>query len=202
MPLPSLHYLTTVSAMTFEEDLRNAVATLKKGGVIIYPTDTVWGIGCDASDPEAVRRVFDIKQREDAKSMLVLMADQGMLQRFVEDVPDAAWQLIDVAVRPLTIVYDHVRNIAPSLRAADGSTGVRITSERFSQALCRRLGRPVVSTSVNISGRPSPATFRQIDPDLLAKADYVVSYRRDDSSAASPSGIIKVSKGDVIKVIR
>ncbi len=188
--------------MTIEEDIKEAVRVLRDGGVIIYPTDTVWGIGCDATNAKAVARIFDMKQRAEAKSMLVLVADEGMLQRWVPEVPDAAWQLIDVAVEPLTIVYDHVRDIAPALRAEDGSTGVRIVSDRFAQTLCRRLGKPLVSTSVNVSGKKAPANFSQIDPSLTEMADYVVSFRRDDLSTPRPSGIIKVSKGDVIKVIR
>lgn len=188
--------------MSIEEDFKEALRVLREGGVIIYPTDTVWGIGCDATNPEAVARVFEMKERAEAKSMLVLVADEGMLQRWVPEVPDAAWQLIDVAVSPLTIVYDNVRGIAPALRAADGSTGVRIVGDRFARELCRRLGRPLVSTSVNVTGHPTPANFSQISPAMLEKADYVVSHRRDDHSTPHPSGVIKVSKGDVIRVIR
>ncbi|MDE7159540.1 MAG: threonylcarbamoyl-AMP synthase [Muribaculaceae bacterium] len=185
-----------------DEDLKQALATLREGGVIIYPTDTVWGIGCDATNAEAVARVMEIKGRSDAKAMLVLVGNDGMLQRYVPEIPDAAWQLIDVADTPLTIVYDRVEGIAPALRAEDGSTGVRVTSETFSRNLCTRLGHPIVSTSANFSGAPTPKCFAEIDPAFLEKADYVVNYRRDDRRRPSPSGIIKVSRGDVIKVIR
>ncbi len=185
-----------------EEDLKKALAVLRDGGVIIYPTDTVWGIGCDATNPEAVAKVMRIKGREDAKAMLLLVGSDGMLQRYVRDIPDAAWQLIDVADKPLTIVYDHVEGIAPALRAEDGSTGVRITSEQFSRALCNRLGRPIVSTSANFSGKPTPRDFNEIDPALIEQADYTVQTGRAGKPQAIPSGIIKVSKGDVIKVIR
>lgn len=184
------------------EDIKKALGTLRAGGVILYPTDTVWGLGCDATNPEAVARVFEIKKRAEAKSMLVLVGSEGMLQRFVPDVPDAAWQLIDVAVSPLTIVYDHVDDIAPALRAADGSTGVRITCEKFSRTLCLRFGKPIVSTSANVSGQPAPSNFPEISGDIIGQADYVVNYHRDDLSHPKPSGIIKVGRGDIIKVIR
>lgn len=185
-----------------EDDLKKALTILRDGGIILYPTDTVWGIGCDATNPDAVAKVMALKGRPDAKSMLVLVGSDGMLQRFVPEIPEAAWQLIDVTDTPLTIVYDHVNGIASALRAEDGSTGVRITSEQFSRALCTRLGRPIVSTSANFSGRPTPSNFSEIDPDLISKVDYTVKYRREEKGHPSPSGIIKVSKGDVIKVIR
>lgn len=185
-----------------EQDLKQAIEVLRRGGVILYPTDTVWGLGCDATDPRAVARIFEIKKRAEAKSMLVLVGSVAQLERIVPEIPDAAWQLLDVAVSPLTIVYDHVKGIAPALRAADGSTGVRVTAESFSRALCLRFGRPIVSTSANFSGTPAPANFSGIDPELAAMADYVVRYRRDDNSHPSPSGIIKCGAGNVIQVIR
>lgn len=183
-------------------DMARAVETLRSGGIVLYPTDTVWGIGCDATNPEAVRRIYELKQRSDAKSMLVLVGSEGELQRTVENIPDAAWMLIEAAVNPLTIIYDHPVGLAPELLADDGSVGVRITSELFSRTLCQRLRRPIVSTSANISGRKTPATFAEISPEIIDGVDYVVSYRRDDTRRARPSNIIKVSDSDIVKVIR
>jgi L-threonylcarbamoyladenylate synthase len=181
-------------------DMARAVETLRSGGIVLYPTDTVWGIGCDATNPEAVRRIYELKQRSDAKSMLVLVGSEGELQRTVENIPDAAWMLIEAAVNPLTIIYDHPVGLATELLA--GSVGVRITSELFSRTLCQRLRRPIVSTSANISGRKTPATFAEISPEIIDGVDYVVSYRRDDTRRACPSNIIKVSDSDIVKVIR
>ena len=183
-------------------DMARAVETLRSGGIVLYPTDTVWGIGCDATNPEAVRRIYELKQRSDAKSMLVLVGSEGELQRTVENIPDAAWMLIEAAVNPLTIIYDHPVGLAPELLADDGSVGVRITSELFSRTLCQRLRRPIVSTSANISGRKTPATFAEISSEIIDGVDYVVSYRRDDTRRARPSNIIKVSDSDIVKVIR
>lgn len=183
-------------------DMARAVETLRSGGIVLYPTDTVWGIGCDATNPEAVRRIYELKQRSDAKSMLVLVGSERELQRTVENIPDAAWMLIEAAVNPLTIIYDHPVGLATELLADDGSVGVRITSELFSRTLCQRLRRPIVSTSANISGRKTPATFAEISPEIIDGVDYVVSYRRDDTRRARPSNIIKVSDSDIVKVIR
>lgn len=183
------------------EDLKSAVETLKRGGIILYPTDTVWGIGCDATNAEAVDKIFKLKKRADSKSMLSLVASDGMLQRFVRNVPDAAWQLIDAAVNPLTIIYDSPIGVAPNLLAEDGSAGFRITHERFSMELCRRLNRPVVSTSANISGNRPPKTFSEIESAILNGVDYVALTGRQNSNS-SPSNIIKVSDSNVINIIR
>lgn len=184
------------------EDMARAVETLKEGGIILYPTDTVWGIGCDATNAEAVKRIYGLKQRDDAKSMLVLVGSEGELQRTVHNVPDAAWMLIEAAVNPLTIIYDRPRGLTPNLLADDGSAGIRITSELFSRTLCQRLRHPLVSTSANVSGRKTPATFAEIDPEIITGVDYVVRYRRDDNRRRKASNIIKVSDSDVVKVIR
>lgn len=184
-----------------KEDLDRAVDVLKQGGVILYPTDTVWGLGCDATNSEAVARIFDIKRRSDAKAMLMLVDSDGRLQQYVDDIPDIAWQLIDVAVNPLTIIYDRPRGISSALLAEDGSAGFRITHEPFSAALCRRLRHPVVSTSANISGRPTPPCFDRIDPELLEKVDYVVKYGRR-AQPARPSNIIKIKGHGEYTIIR
>ena len=186
----------------FKADLQEALATLRKGGVILYPTDTIWGIGADATNPEAVARIYALKRRADSKSMLALVDSAESLYRWLENVPETALQLIDVAVDPLTIIYDSPRGIAPNMLAPDGSLGIRITSERFSRELCRRLGRPLVSTSANISGHPSAPFFGMIEPDILEGVDYVARYRRDDTTPHRPSGIIKVTDRETLTIIR
>lgn len=188
--------------MTFEEDIRKAVECLRNGGIILYPTDTVWGIGCDATNPEAVKKIYDLKRRTESKSMLVLVESDGALQRIVEDVPDVAWDLIDAAVCPLTIIYDHPKNVASNLIASDGSLGIRITKEKYSKELCARLRHPLVSTSANISGEKCSGVYGDISEEIKSGVDYVATYRREEKSAPAPSNIIKVSDGGVIKVIR
>lgn len=185
-----------------EADLKEAVRVMKEGGIILYPTDTVWGIGCDARNPDAIEKIFKLKRRPDSKSMLALVSSEGMLQRTVKEVPDIAWQLIDVAVNPMTIIYDHPVGVADNLKAEDGSLGIRITSEKFSRALCERMRGPVVSTSANISGKPTPMTFSEISNEIKEGVDYVCKFRQDEKAKNKPSNIIKVTRGNVIKVIR
>lgn len=185
-----------------KDDLQQAIRVLQTGGIILYPTDTVWGLGCDATNEEAVRRIFRIKQREDSKSMLVLLDAPGKLQGYIPEIPDMAWDLIDMAQHPLTIIYPNAQHLANNLLADDGSVGIRISKERFSQALCAGLHRPIVSTSANISGKPTPKNFSQIEEEILSQVDYVVRYRQDDLSEVQPSSIIKLDLGNVIKVIR
>lgn len=187
---------------SYHDDLEQALSTLRRGGIILYPTDTVWGIGCDATNAEAVSKIYALKRREDSKSMLSLVDGEGMLQRYVADIPEVAWQLIDAACSPLTIVYSHPIGLAPNLLAADGSAGVRITSERFSRDLCRRLGRPIVSTSANFSGEKNATDFYSINPEIVAAVDYAVGYGRDLGLNAAPSAIISLGDGGVVKVIR
>lgn len=184
-----------------KEDISKALEVLRHGGVILYPTDTIWGLGCDARNAEAVKRIYEIKRRADAKSVLSLVGSDGQLQSAVEEVPEAAWQLIDVAVNPLTIIYDRPRAIADNLKAEDGSAGFRITNEAFSRTLCQRFGAPIVSTSANISGEKAPASFADIAPEILEAVDYVVEYGRNAANA-SPSNIIKVTDSNVITIIR
>lgn len=185
----------------FNEDLKKAIETLRSGGIILYPTDTIWGLGCDATNPEAVEKIFKIKKRADSKSMLSLVGSDGMLQQFVDYVPDIAWELIDAAVNPLTIIYDRPIGIAHNLLAEDGSAGFRLTGERFSQALCTRFRKPIVSTSANISGSPAPCSFSDIDSEIVEAVDYAVRFRRDVINSA-PSNIIKISKSNIVTVIR
>ncbi|MEZ5104321.1 MAG: L-threonylcarbamoyladenylate synthase [Draconibacterium sp.] len=184
------------------EDLKKAVEILKAGGIILYPTDTIWGIGCDATNEEAVKRVYEIKKREDSKSMLVLMENPALLDRYVNDVPEIAWDLIEVTTTPLTVIYPNAKNLAPNLIASDGSIGIRFTKESFSSQLVQRFRKPIVSTSANISGEKSPAFFNEISEEIKQQVDYIVEYRRDDVSPSQPSSIIKLGPGGRIDIIR
>lgn len=195
--------ITTKSVKTYDaEDLKKALETLQKGGIILYPTDTVWGLGCDATNEEAVKRIFELKRRSDAKSMLVLVDTPNRIEAYVREVPDMAWNLIEVSDKPLTIIYPQAKNLARNLIAEDGSIGIRVTSELFSKMLCARFKRPIVSTSANISGQPSPAIYAEITDEIKQAVDYIVQYRQNDGTPAKPSSIIKLDIGNVIKIIR
>jgi len=184
------------------EDIKSALEVLQTGGVILYPTDTVWGLGCDAGNEEAVKRIYDIKKRIDSKTMLVLMENAALLERYVSEVPEIAYDLIELTEKPLTIVYDGAKNLARNLVADDGSIGIRITTEVFTSDLIRRFKRPIVSTSANLSGKPSPACFDEIDKLIIDAVDYVVKYRQDDTRKAIPSSIMKLGSSGEIKIIR
>jgi len=175
---------------------------MREGGVILYPTDTIWGIGCDATNEDAVRRVYEIKQRQDSKAMLVLVDSSVKVDFYVQDVPEVAWDLIDLADKPLTIIYSGARNLAANLLAEDGSVGIRVTNEEFSKRLCQQFRKAVVSTSANISGQPSPRNFSEISEEVKSAVDYIVGYRQEEMSNPKPSSIIKLDKGGVIKIIR
>ena len=190
-----------------KKDLAEALRVLRSGGVIVYPTDTVWGIGCDATNEEAVQRIYALKRRADSKSMLVLIDSPAKLPYYVGEVPDTAWTLLDATnddetSKPLTIIYPNARNLAPNLIAEDGSVGIRITNEPFSKALCAQLRHPLVSTSANISGQPAARCFRGIAQEILDGADYVCRFRRDDDSEHEPSSIIKVNADNTFSIIR
>ena len=184
------------------EEIKKACQVMREGGVILYPTDTIWGIGCDATNEEAVRRVYEIKRRADSKAMLVLVDSAVKVDFYVQDVPEVAWDLIEVADKPLTIIYSGARNLAPNLLAEDGSVGIRVTGEEFSKRLCQQFRKSIVSTSANVSGQPSPQNFSEISEEIKAAVDYIVDYRREETTQAKPSSIIKLDKGGVIKIIR
>lgn len=186
----------------FREDIQQAIEVLKKGGIILYPTDTVWGIGCDATNAEAVARIYQLKKREDSKSMLVLLENPNRLNSYIEEVPEVAWELVDVANKPLTIVYPGAKNLAKNLIAGDGSIGIRISGEEFTQQLIQRFRKPIVSTSANISGEPSPAFFDEISQEIIDGVDYVVQYRQDDRTPITPSSVIKLGVGGEIQILR
>jgi L-threonylcarbamoyladenylate synthase len=184
------------------EDLHKALEVLKNGGVILYPTDTIWGLGCDATNEIAVQRIFDIKQRNDSKSMLVLMENPALLDRYVCEIPDIAWDLIEVATTPLTIIYPGAKNLAKNLVAEDGSIGIRIVSETFIRELIAKYRKPLVSTSANTSGQPAPLIFDEISEEIKNSVDYIVQYRQNDPIPGKPSAIIKLGTGGEIKIIR
>lgn len=175
---------------------------MQEGGVILYPTDTVWGLGCDATNEEAVRKVYEIKKRMDSKALLVLVDSPVKVDFYVDEVPSVAWDLIELTTKPLTIVYSGARNLASNLLAEDGSVGIRVTGEEFSKKLCQRFRKAIVSTSANISGEPSPAIFEEISEEIKSQVDYIVKYRQDDTQRAKSSSIIKLGKGGQVKVIR
>ena len=185
-----------------KDEIIKACEVLRKGGVILYPTDTVWGIGCDATNEEAVKKVFEIKKRADSKAMLVLVDNPVKVDFYVNDVPQVAWDLIEMSTKPLTVIYDGARNLASNLISEDGSVGIRVTAEEFSKQLCFRFRKAIVSTSANISGEPAPAVFSEITDEIKNAVDYVVDYRRNEKGGAKPSSIIKMGKGGVFKMIR
>lgn len=188
--------------MEINEDIKQACEVMERGGVILYPTDTIWGIGCDATNAAAVQRVYEIKQRADSKALIVLTDSEAKVEYYVTEVPETAWQLLDVAVKPLTLIYPGARNLAPNLLAEDGSIAIRITRESFSQQLCRRFKKAIVSTSANISGTPSPHNFAEISDEIKNAVDYIVEARRDESDESTPSSIIKLGDDGTIKIIR
>lgn len=184
-----------------KEEIRKTQEVLKNGGIILYPTDTIWGLGCDATNEEAVKRIYEIKKRSDHKSMLVLLEDAGKIASYA-DVPDIALDLIEVADKPTTIIYPNAKRLAPSLMAEDGTIGIRITCEEFTSSLLHHINRPLVSTSANISGEPSPRFYDEISEEIRNAVDYIVDYRRNDRHPAAPSSIIKLGMGGEIEIIR
>lgn len=188
--------------MKTEDDIRKAVETMRNGGVILYPTDTVWGIGCDATNAEAVEKVYRIKHRDDSKALICLVDSDDRLQRYVRNVPDVAWDLLELAETPTTVILDNAVNLAPNLIAADGTIAMRITREPFSKELCYRFQKPVVSTSANISGEPAAQNYRDISEELLAAVDYVCFSRRQEHKPHKPSNIIKLSENGEVRIIR
>ena len=184
------------------DDIHKALEVLKKGGVILYPTDTIWGLGCDATNFDAVERIYDIKMRPDHKSLLVLIDDAGRIPSYVEHIPEVAWDLLEVADKPLTLIYPKAKNLAHNLVGEDESIGIRVTSDLFCQKLIQRFKKPIVSTSANESGTPPPASFDEISDKIKDQVDYIVNWKQDDTSKKTPSGIIKLGPKGEIKIIR
>lgn len=185
-----------------KEEIEKALKVLRKGGVIIYPTDTVWGIGCDATNEKAVQRIFKIKKRPSKKSMIVLICEAGNIENIVEKVPEIAYDLMDSWDKPLTIVYDNAINLAKNLISDDKTIGVRVSRNEFNKELIRQLGRPLVSTSANISGNPTPVFFNEISPELLKTVDYVVDYQRKSDVDVKPSTVIRIYSDGHFDVLR
>lgn len=188
--------------MNQQEDIKNAIEVMKQGGVILYPTDTVWGIGCDATNAEAVAKVYKIKKRDDSKALICLVDSDARLQRYVRNVPNVAWDILDIATKPTTIILDGAINLAPNLIAEDGSIALRITKEPFSHELCYRFQKPLVSTSANISGEPPAANYNDISQELLDAVDYVCFSRRQEHKPHTPSSIIKLKEDGEVTIIR
>ncbi len=188
--------------MNCEIDLKNALDVLRKGGVILYPTDTIWGIGCDATNAEAVARVYKIKQREESKALICLVDNPDRMQRYFRQIPDVAWDMADYATSPLTLILDGANGVAPNLIAEDGSLGIRVTHEEFSRQLCYKFQKPIVSTSANISGMPSPKRFADISEDIKSQVDYIVQFRRGEKAPKEASKIVKIKLDGEVKVIR
>ncbi|MEE9364669.1 MAG: L-threonylcarbamoyladenylate synthase [Cellulophaga sp.] len=183
------------------EEINNAIAVLENGGIILYPTDTVWGIGCDATNEKAVEKIYKLKKRVDSRALLCLVANDFMLEQHIEKVPDVAFDIIDLATNPITIIYDNPRKVAKNLIAPDNTLGVRIASDKFCQYLIKKFRKPLVSTSANISGKQTPKSFQEISSDILKGVDYVVNLNRNSANSV-PSSIIKLGNDGVVKVIR
>ena len=185
-----------------KDTIIEAAKVMKAGGIILYPTDTIWGLGCDATCSEAIRKIFALKRRDEAKSLVLLAADLDMVTRFVREVPEMAVQLVEVNDAPMTVIYPEAAGIAPEAVAEDGSVGIRIPLNNDCIDLCRRLGRPVVSTSANVSGEPSPKTFAEIPDEIKDAVDYIVDPELEKGSTGKASQIIKVGLDGQIKIIR
>lgn len=188
--------------ITYTDDINQAVQTLRNGGIILYPTDTVWGIGCDATNAQAVEKVYALKQRAESKSMIVLFDNVARASIYVDNVPDVALDMMELSDKPLTVILEGAKRVAANLVAADGTLAMRITNEKFSNELCARFRKPIVSTSANISGEPTPSIFSEIKPEIVNGVDYAVTYRRTDTAKRKPSSIVQLMNDGRVKIIR
>ncbi len=195
-------HLTPRLSPESKEDIRRAVEVMNKGGIILYPTDTIWGLGCDATNADAVRRIYEIKQRTDAKALISLVDSETKVQFYVKEVPEVAWDVMELSERPMTVVFDGGRNLAPNLLAEDGSVAIRITKEAFSKELCMRMKRAVVSTSANISGQSAPRCFAEISEEIKRAVDYICTSRQEEPPTQTASSIIKLGAGGEVTIIR
>ena len=188
--------------MTFEEDIKESLSTLRQGGIILYPTDTIWGLGCDPSNESAINRIAKLKSRGENKSLIILADGLSMVERYVTEIPDIIFELVEVSDTPLTIIYPKGKNLAPGVCSDDNSVAIRICHDEFCKELINRFRKPIVSTSANLSGNPSPENFNRIDKTLIDKVDYVVKHRQNDRSKGTVSPVIKVNPDGTIKIIR
>jgi len=184
-----------------QNELNNSLKILKQGGLLLYPTDTVWGIGCDATNAEAVEKIFKLKKRKDNKALICLVADDRMLKKYVKKIPEAAYSIFDIPEQPIAIIYDDPQNLAKNLIPDDNTIGIRIPDDDFCFQLLRRFNGAIVSTSANISGQPSPKSFKEISQEVLKGVDYVVNLHHE-KIMAKPSSIIKLTSDGKVKVIR
>lgn len=198
---PTPHHTIQQSIM-LQDEVKKAIEVMRNGGVILYPTDTVWGIGCDATNPEAVKKVYEIKRRDDSKALICLVDSDARLSRYVRNVADVTWDMIELSTKPLTIIFDQAVGLAPNLLADDGSVGIRITKEEFSKELCFRFQKPIVSTSANISGEPTARTFDEISDEIKNAVDYVVRYNQRCKEKHQPSSIVKIDANGKFQIIR
>lgn len=185
-----------------KEEVKSAVEALRKGSSILYPTDTIWGIGCDATNAEAVEKIYKIKKRDPDRSMLILVSDIQMAEQYLNELPEIAIQLFECADKPLTLVLDGAWNLAANLPAQDGSIGIRIPDDDFCQDMLWQFRRPIVSTSANFSRQPSATCYKDIDPALSAQIDYVVNWRRDENPSNKASSLIRLKPGGGIQILR
>jgi len=188
--------------MDYREDINGALKALREGGIIIYPTDTIWGLGCDATNQQAVDKIFAIKKREESKSLIILVNGYPMLERYVVSIPETAASILEVADKPITIIYPKGKNLAPAVISTDGSVGIRICADDFCNELITRFRKPIVSTSANISDTPAPRNFSEISEEILMSASYVVKHRQWETEIKTPSSVIKVEDDGVIHIIR
>ncbi|WP_316832236.1 L-threonylcarbamoyladenylate synthase [Pedobacter aquatilis] len=185
-----------------KEEINKALEVLKAGGVILYPTDTIWGLGCDATNPEAVDKVLKIKNRPAEKSLIVLLDVDSKIQSYIEDVPKVAYDLIEYAENPLTVIFSGAKNLAKNVINEDGSVGIRIVKHDFCTPLIQRFRKPIVSTSANLSGEPSPKNFDDISPEIIDAVDYIVDFEQENRTSKKPSTIMKLSPGGQFQFIR
>ena len=199
--MQTIFYLPNKPMENLRSEIEKTLAVLKRGGLILYPTDTVWGIGCDSSNPEAIDKIYKLKQREDSKSMICLVHDFKMLNQFVEEIPEVAYDILKYADKPTTIIYDDPIRVSQNIIAPDNSLAIRVVNDTFAKTLVRKFRRPIISTSANVSGQKTPMTFKQISPEILEGVDYVVDFERNKKSH-NPSAIIKLTMDGQVKIIR
>lgn len=185
-----------------QEDIKKCIETLRSGGVILYPTDTIWGLGCDATNPDAVKKIYEIKKRVDSKAMLVLAQSFAMVERYVEEVPAMAYDLVEYSEKPITIIYENARGLAENLLGDNFSIGMRIPKDAFLEQLLLQFRKPIVSTSANISGEASPSVYGEITKEIRESADYVVIHRQSETIRKQASSIVSLRTNGEIKIIR